>query len=146
MNKSWICDVEEKDGELYIQLTEEMLEGSGFKIGDELDWIDNKDGSFTLTKKKDTVWVMVETVSMFRQRYCVEAPADHPEYALDDVTMETAKEFSQEWLGEQIVSHRVITEEEALIQCDIDNSYGSSWDTEHKIKSFFTKEGETRDV
>ena len=145
-NKSWVCDVKEKDGEFYIELTEEMLQDSGFKIGDEFDWIDNKDGSFTLTKKKDTVWVMVECVSTFRQRYCVEAPADHPEYALDDVTMETAKEFSQEWIGEQIISHRVISQEEALKQCDIDNSYGADWDEEHKIKTFFTKEGERRDV
>jgi hypothetical protein len=145
-NKSWVCDVKEKDGEFYIELTEEMLQDSGFKIGDEFDWIDNKDGSFTLTKKKDTVWVMVECVSTFRQRYCIEAPADHPEYALDDVTMETAKEFSQEWIGEQIISHRVVSEAEALVQCDIDNSYGASWEDEHKIKTFFTKEGERRDV
>lgn len=145
-NKSWVCDVKEKDGEFYIELTEEMLKDSGFKIGDEFDWIDNKDGSFTLTKKKDTVWVMVETVGMFRHRYCVEAPADHPEYALDDVTMETAKEFSQEWLGEQIINHRVVSEAEALKQCDIDNAYGASWEDEHKIKTFFTKEGERRDV
>ena len=124
-----------------------MLEGSGLKIGDELDWKDNKDGSFTLVKKNiNNVWVMVETVSMFRQRYVVQAPADHPEYALDDVTMETAKEFSQEWIGEQIVSHRVVSQEEALAQCDKDNNYASSWSDEHKVSTFFTKEGERRDV
>jgi len=27
------------------------------------------------------VWVMVETISQYRMRYMVEAPADHPEYA-----------------------------------------------------------------
>ena len=145
--KSWVCDVKEKDGEHYIEFTDEMLEGSGFKIGDELDWIDNKDGSFTLTKKKiNTVWVMVETVSMFRQRYVVQTPADNPEYALDDVTMETAKEFSQEWIGEQIISHRVVSEEEALCQCDKDNDYAKSWSDDHKLSTFFTKEGERRDV
>ena len=145
--KSWICDVKEKDGEFYIEVTDEMLEGSGLKIGDELDWKDNKDGSFTLVKKNiNNVWVMVETVSMFRQRYVVQAPADHPEYALDDVTMETAKEFSQEWIGEQIVSHRVVSQEEALAQCDKDNNYASSWSDEHKVSTFFTKEGERRDV
>jgi hypothetical protein len=145
--KSWICDVKEKDGEFYIELTDEMLEGSDFKIGDELDWNDNKDGSFTLTKKKiNNVWVMVETVSMFRQRYVVQTPANHPEYALDDVVMETAKEFSQEWIGEQIISHRVVSEKEALIQCDKDNDYASSWSDDHKLSAFFTKEGERRDV
>lgn len=91
----------------------------------------------------DKVWVMVEAISQFRMRYMVEAPADHPEYALDDVTMQTAKEFSQEWLGETIVSHRVMSSTaEALVQCDLDNDYCSSWDDEQKIKVFFTKEGE----
>jgi hypothetical protein len=147
-NKSWVLEVEQApDGEYFIQLTDEILEGSGFKIGDEFDWIDNHDGSFTLTKKnQEKVWVMVECVSTFRQRYCVEAPADHPEYALDDVTMETAKEFSQEYIGEQIVSHRVVSAAEALVQCDIDNTYASSWDDGKKMDVFFTREGEKRDV
>jgi hypothetical protein len=88
-------------------------------------------------------WVMVEAISQFRMRYMVEAPDDHPEYALDDVTMQTAKEFSQEWLGETIVSHRVMTSiDEALAQCDADNSYCSVWTDEQKINAFFTKEGE----
>ena len=93
----------------------------------------------------DKVWVMVETVSQFRQRYMVEAPADHPEYALDDVTCETAKEFSQHWVGETIMSHRVVSKEEALKLCDEDNSYCSSWDDDKKVSVFFTKEGENRE-
>ena len=141
MHKSWVLDVKEReDGELYIEFTDEMLEGTNFKIGDELDWIDNKDGSFTLTKKKEKVWVMVECVSMFRQRYMVEAPADHPEYALDTVTMNEAKEFSQEHLGETIVSHRVVTKQEALDQCEIDNDYCKVWNDEHRMNVFFTSE------
>lgn len=94
----------------------------------------------------DKVWVLVETVQMFRHRYVVEAPATHPEYALDDVTCETAKEFSQQHLGETIVSHRVISGAEALVLCDIDNDYCASWDDEHKIKAFFTKEGERNEL
>lgn len=92
----------------------------------------------------DKIWVMVDTISTFRMRYVIEAPADHPEYALDDVTMQTAKEFSQEWIGEQIVSHRVVSEEEALAICDVDNSYLTSWPKEDKIRVLFTKEGEKR--
>jgi hypothetical protein len=139
MSKSWLCEVEQApDGEYFIQLTEEMLEESGFKIGDELDWKDNKDGSFTLTKKERKVWVMVDAIQTFRMRYLVEAPADHPEYALDTVTMGEAKEFSQESLPEQIFSHRVVTEEEALKICDVDNDYVKSWTKEQKIKAFFT--------
>lgn len=94
----------------------------------------------------DKVWVMVETVSMFRERYMVEAPASNPEYALDDVTCETAKEFSQKHVGETIMSHRVMTEKEALALCDIDNDYCKSWGDEKKMEVFFTKEGETRDI
>lgn len=90
----------------------------------------------------DKVWVMVDTVSQFRMRYMVEVPADHPEYALDTVTCAEAKEFSQEWVGETIVSHHVLTEEQALIQCDKDNDYCKSWSAEQKVKAFFTKEGE----
>lgn len=93
----------------------------------------------------DKVWVMVECISTFRERYMVEAPKDHPEYALDDVTMERPKEFSQKWLGETIVSHRVVSEMEALDICDVDNDYCKDWTDEQKFKAFFTKEGETRD-
>lgn len=142
MDKSWKLEVQENEkGELYIQLNDEILEGSGFKIGDDLEWQDNEDGSWSL-KKSDKVWVMVECTSTYRMRYMVQAPAAHPEYALDDVTMSEAKEFSQLWLGEQIVSHRVVSTEEALKLCDEDNSYCSTWDDEQKINAFFTKEGE----
>jgi hypothetical protein len=98
----------------------------------------------TKSNSGEKVWVMVEAISQFRMRYMVEAPADHPEYALDDVTCQTAKEFSQEWLGEVISSHRVMeSTAEALVLCDLDNSYTSDWNDEQKIKAFFTKEGET---
>ena len=92
----------------------------------------------------EKVWVLVETVSMFRERYVIEAPATNPEYALDDVTCEDAKEFSQLHVGETIMSHRVVTEAEALTLCDVDNEYCSSWSDEKKIEVFFTKEGEGR--
>ena len=145
MSKSWTLDVKEtEDGELFIELNDEILEGSGFKIGDDLLWTDNKDGSFTLTKS-DKVWVLVEAVQMYRMRYMVQVPATNPEWAMDDVTMQTAKEFSQQDLGETIVSHRVISHEDALKLCDQDNDYTTEWNEEHKIKSFFTKEGEKRD-
>lgn len=88
-------------------------------------------------------WVMVDCVSMFRMRYMVEVPEDHPEYALDTVTMKEAKEFSQEHIGETIVSHRVFdSTAEALVQCDLDNAYCSGWTDEKKIEAFFTKDGE----
>jgi hypothetical protein len=94
--------------------------------------------------KEGSVWVLVEAVMSYRMRYMVEAPATNPEYAMDDVTMEDAKEFSQLALPEIITSHRVVTEDEAIALCDIDNDYTAGWTKEQKIKSFFTKEGEGR--
>lgn len=91
----------------------------------------------------DKTWVLVEAVSMFRMRYMVEVPAAHPEYALDTVTMQEAKEFSQEHVGETILSHRVLTEEEALAICDVDNHYmKDSWSKEQKLEAFFTNASE----
>ena len=145
MSKTWTIEVQEhEDGELFIELNDEILDQSGFKVGDDLIWTDNKDGSWTLSKS-DKVWVMVECVSMFRERYMVQAPASNPEYALDDVTCETAKEFSQQHLGETIVSHRIMSHEDALKLCDVDNDYCIGWTEEQKINAFFTKEGEKRD-
>ena len=94
--------------------------------------------------KEDSVWVLVEAIQSYRLRYMVEAPATNPEYAMDDVTCEDAKEFSQFALPEVITSHRVLTEEEAIALCDEDNDYTNGWTKEQKIKSFFTKDGEGR--
>jgi len=139
----YTLEVQEKDGEFFIELNDEILDGTGWKIGDDLIWTDNKDGSWTLSKS-DKVWVMVECIQQYRMRYMVQAPADHPEYALDDVTMQEAKEFSQLDIGETIVSHRVISHDDALKLCDEDNDYTSGWTEEQKVRSFFTKENEGR--
>ena len=92
-----------------------------------------------------TQWVLVETISTFSERYMVEVPTgiddygkDKVEWALDTVTMEEAKEFSQEHIGELIVSHRIVTKDEALSLCDKDNAYTMSWSEEQKINTFFT--------
>jgi hypothetical protein len=53
--------------------------------------------------------------------------------------MEQAAEFSQECLGEQIVSHRVITESEFLQQFDKDNSYLTGWTADKKFDSALTR-------
>jgi len=67
---------------------------------------------------------MVECISTYRMRYCVELEDDSPEeWACDTVVMEEAKEFSQDWLGEQIVSHRALSNREAYAMFREDNSY-----------------------
>tara|TARA_R110000868_G_scaffold348589_1_gene609703 strand:+ start:1756 stop:2199 length:444 start_codon:yes stop_codon:yes gene_type:complete len=142
---SYIVKLEEdsETGDLILPLPEKLLEETGWKTGDTLDWNDNGDGSFSMTKKEATTeWVLVEAISQFRERYMVEVPIGKALWALDTVTMNEAKEFSQEHLGETIVSHRVVSLEEALVLCDKDNSYCSGWSSDKKIDAFFTKEGE----
>ena len=90
-------------------------------------------------------WVLVETVDSFRMRYVVQVPKGKTEYALDDVVMHRPKEFSQKHLDEIIVSHRVISQDEGLKLCDEDNAYCQSWDTDKKVRVFFTHDGEKRD-
>lgn len=130
-----------EDGEHAIQLPEGIIQDLKLKEGDELSWDIKENGSVTLSKVEKSVnteWVLVETVQMFRHRYCVQVPVGKKEWALDTVTMEEAKEFSQLHLGETISSHRVISEEDAVKLCYSDNDYLKSW-TPEKIKdAFFT--------
>lgn len=138
-DNSWIATLQEDPdtGELVLPIPDDVLETSGFEVGDTLEWVENH-GAFTITKRH-MEWVLVECVSTFRQRYMVQVPKGKPEWALDTVVCEEAKEFSQEHLGEQIVSHRVLTEQDALQLCDEDNDYATTWDKEQKMKCFFTK-------
>ena len=137
---SFTVTVEEdpESGDLILPFPEGLCEKLGWDIDDTLDWEDNGDGSYTLSKKVETEWVLVECVSTFRERYMVEVPKGKTEWSLDTVTMNEAKEFSQEHLGEQIVSHRVVSKEEAIAICDKDNDYTKSWTEEIKMKNFFT--------
>jgi hypothetical protein len=141
-DNSWVATLQEdpKTGDLILPLPDEVMASNGFEIGDILKWKDNKDGSFIITKKasEETEWVLVECISTFRTRYMVEVPKGNSEWAMDTVSMNEAKEFSQEHLGEQIVSHRVVSKKEALALCDVDNDYIGEWDKETKMKNFFT--------
>lgn len=143
----WTLEVQESPtGDQFIEFPPEALDQVGWKEGDEIEWTDNGDGSWTLTKKEEEkVWVMVEALQTFRMRYMVQVPATNPEWALDTVTCNEAKEFSQLALPEVISSHRVMTEEEALAMCDEDNDYTKSWNDTQKMKAFFTKDGEKVD-
>ena len=147
---SYIVTLEEdpETGDLVLPLPEKLMEETGWKTGDTLDWKDNGDGTFSMTKQKteETEWVLVEAISQFRERYMVEVPKGKAEWALDTVTLNQAQEFSQEHLGEVIVSHRVVSFDEALKMCDKDNHYCKAWDTDKKIDAFFTKDGVTYDL
>lgn len=149
MDKSWVVSLEydEETGDAILPLTDEIMLAAGWNLGDDIEWINNGDGSWSMKKVEKKQWVLVECIAQYRMRYMVEVPEGEKEWALDTVTMEDAKEFSQKYLGESIVSHRVVTEEEALALCDADNDYtngkyGTPWTKEQKLNAFFTKDGE----
>ena len=120
-------------GDVILPLPDELLEEAGWKEGDTIKFTDNKNGTFSMTKL-ETELVLVDCVSTFRIRYVVEVPIGKKEWALDTVVMNDAEEISQEHLGEQIVSHRVITDEEYLRVFNEDNDYLNSWNDEDKRK------------
>lgn len=51
-NTIWTVTVEEdpETGEIILPLPQELLESKGWKDGDEFEWIDNRDGTWTLEK------------------------------------------------------------------------------------------------
>lgn len=53
--KSWIVTLEEdpESGDLILPFTDEILAEVGWKEGDVLEWIDNKNGSWSLVKQAD---------------------------------------------------------------------------------------------
>jgi hypothetical protein len=131
---------QDANGDLILPLSDELLQSVGWQIGDTVVWTDNKDGSWTMSKKPKTRIVLVDALVSYRMRYAVELAEDSPEeWARDTVTMEQAVEFSQECLGEQIVSHRVITEDEFLQQFDKDNGYLADWPADKKFDSALTR-------
>ena len=133
-----------ENGEAVVQLPDQMMLDLDWQEGDELDWDIKDDGTVILSKiekpKKNvnTEWVLVECISQFRHRYVVEVPAGKAEYALDTVTMNEAKEMSQLHLGEVIISHRVLSEDEAVAQAYEDNDYLLSWSEDQIKKNLFT--------
>jgi len=87
-------------------------------------------------------YVVVTCVSTFRNRYVI--PVDElqkmnpdaevdPSWALDAVTCEDVKEFSQRHVGEQIIDAQVLREPEVLQFFDADNDYLKDWTEDQKI-------------
>jgi hypothetical protein len=144
--KTWTLDVKrDENDEAILEFPPDFIEEAGWKEGDKIQWIDRKDGTWEM-KKIETQYVLVECISQFRQRYVVEVPTgidqwgkDKTLWALDTVTMEEAKEFSQQHLGETIVSHWVLSRDEVLEMCDQDNYYCKDWSNEKKIETFVTE-------
>lgn len=126
---------EDQDGYLVLPIPEEMWEELGWNIGDTIDWVDNGDGTWTLRKKQvEKELVLVECISTFRMRYVVEVPVGKKDWACDSVVMGEVEEMSQHHIGEDIVSHRVISNDEFVKIFDEDNDYLKSWNTEQKMR------------
>ena len=52
--KSFVVDIKtDENGEHFIELSEELLELVGWKIGDDLIWVKNEDGSIALEKQEE---------------------------------------------------------------------------------------------
>jgi len=83
-------------------------------------------------------FVIVECLHSTRTRYVVEVPIGEKDWASDTVIMNEAKEFSQQDMGEMIISSRTITEPEILQLCDEDNDYARNWNDDYKFKAFVT--------
>lgn len=66
---------------------------------------------------------VVETIQTFRHKYVIDCK--DVSHALDTVAMEEASEFSQMYLGEQIISSREITRDEYhRMNMAIDQQFG----------------------
>ena len=143
MQKTWIATVEEDAwGEPILVFPDGCLPDDWVE-GTTIEWIDQKDGTWLLRKKgkkmEQTKFTLVECVSTFRMRYVAEVPVGTDDWAADIVVMNEAKEFSQEHIGEQIISQRDLTREEVLELCDVDNHYCKAWSEEQKINAFVTQ-------
>lgn len=91
-------------------------------------------------------YVLVDAISTFRVRYIVsksELQSFSPdvvlsqdkmiEWAEDSVTCEDLDELSQRHLGEQIISSRIISQDEAMKIFDQDNEYLEDWSDKQKL-------------
>jgi hypothetical protein len=85
----------------------------------------------------DKKMYLVETVSMFRMRYVVEAEEEG--HALDEVSMNIGsvdnwEELSQTHIDETIFSSREIDLTEYMKILNTDNTYMSPWSDEEKLR------------
>lgn len=48
---TWTVPIIEYEGDLAVEFPDELMEAAGWKVGDTMTWIDNKDGTWTIVKK-----------------------------------------------------------------------------------------------
>lgn len=110
-----------------------------------------------MKKELEGKYVVVTMVSSFRQRYVVPTEAlqelnenfdlDENEacvWAHEEVMQENVKEFSQHWLGEEMIDTDIVDENKILEIFKKDNPYLDDWDDEKKIK--FIRDWKEKDM
>lgn len=75
---------------------------------------------------------IVQTISTFVHHFAVYA--ENEVAAADAVELDTAEEFAQRWLGQQIVSTEESTKEEYIRLFDREADYLKGWTEEQKMK------------
>jgi hypothetical protein len=90
--------------------------------------------------------VLVDCISTFHMRYAVEVPVGKSEYALDTIVCGEAKEFSQKHIDENVVTHRVISEQELIHLYKEDDNYPVTWTDEEIVNYVLTKWKEDDDT
>ena len=80
-------------------------------------------------------YLVVTTVSTHRVRYAIPVQDLENENlcAEDLIAQGEVEEFSQKWLGEQIVDSKQYDQQEILDLLDDENSYLKQWSIEEKI-------------
>ena len=100
-----------------------------------------------MKKELEGKYAIATVISSFRQRYVIPTEAlqemnekidldeAHAKQWLEEsVISEEVKEFSQKWLGEQVIDIEVVDEKKILDTFDKDNDYLVDWSTEKKIE------------
>jgi len=142
MNK-YVVKLEQYGDDVILPLPLEVITALDLKEGDVLNWTDNGDGTFSMTKKKiATKLVLVDSIHTFMMRHVIEVPEDHPEYACDSVVCEGSEliEFSQDFLGSQIASYREVSKEEVVKMYREYNTYEKTLTDEDILEQSITKD------
>ena len=88
--------------------------------------------------KKETNLYMINCISMHRIRYCVEMDQETLDNLNEEIERDGANElieFSQEYLGEKLVSIELIPDKDAYLKVfNKDNAYLGRWSDEKKME------------
>jgi len=89
-------------------------------------------------EEEDQEYVLVDLIDTFHSRALIPVPKGKTDWAFDTITMDEHVEFSSRFLDTNIVSHRVITREEAIRTAREDNTYAENWNETQICQAFFT--------